>query len=255
MNVAGMRGPGRWHSALAGIALLGLTAATAPSAGAAGLPAAPAAAAAACAKAQGKFHVSGTHVIGKGGKVFIPYGITVPGLFLPRGYPGGTQKLDDMKIAATANSWCGNTVRLQISQAALVGPDPIKGFMGDIEHEVAAAELNHLVVVLNDQTENDNGASPAPTQATLEFWQKLAARYRNDPQVIFDVFNEPRLRTGTTCGSTADWHAWKFGKGSFTGMQELVTKVTGYEAPEYENLLWVEGPCFANSLSRVTSVK
>jgi Cellulase (glycosyl hydrolase family 5) len=256
MNVAGMRRPGRWHGALAGGALLGLAAAVAlaaPSAGAAGPPAARAAAAATCAKAQGPFHVKGTQVIGKGGKVFIPYGITVPGLFLPRGYPSGTQALDDKKIAATASSWCGNTVRLQISQAALVGPASVKGFMGDIEQEVATAEAHHLVVVLNDQTENDKGGSVAPTQATLTFWQKLAARYRNDPQVVFDVFNEPRLKTGKTCGSAADWHAWKFGKGSFIGMQELVTKVTGDEAPDYKNLLWVEGPCFANSLSRVTS--
>jgi hypothetical protein len=254
MNVAGMRRPRRWHGALAGTALLGLMAAItllSPAAGAARSHAPSAAPAAACARARGPFHVRGTQVIGKGGKVFIPYGITVPGLFHPRGYSAATKKLDYEKIAATANSWCANTVRLQISQAALVGPKPIAGFLKDIEGEVTKAESYHLVVVLNDQTESDPGDSPGPTDATVAFWKILTRVYHNDPQVIFDVFNEPRIKTGKVCGTAADWRIWQQGTGSFLGMQALVDDV--YNNGAKDTLLWVEGPCFANSLAKVTS--
>lgn len=246
----------RWHGVLAGAGLVGLAAAaalSAPAAGAAGLRGAPAAATLACRKAQGPFRVRGTRVIGKGGKAFIPYGITVPGLFHPRGYDAQRRRRDDMKIKAAADSWCGNTVRLQISQNELVGPGALKGFLGDIEHEVQTAESLRLVVVLNDQTETDPGNSPGPTQATLTFWRKLATRYHGDPQVIFDLFNEPRIKTGKVCGSTADWRAWQRGTGSFVGMRGLVKDVLADEGSRPQNLLWVEGPCFAGTLARVTS--
>lgn len=245
-----------WQGVLAGAGLVGLAAAaalSAPAAGVAGPRRAPAAATGACGKAQGPFHVKGTQVIGKGGKAFIPYGITVAGLFYPPGYSASTRKADLAKIAATATLWCANTVRLQISQAALVGPKPITGFMQDIEKEVSTAESYHLVVVLNDQTELDPGDPPLPTNATLTFWQRLADRYRKDPQVIFDVYNEPRIKVRGVCGSSAAWRAWQQGTGSFLGMQRLVTRVTQDEKPNYENLLWVEGPCYANSLSLVRS--
>jgi hypothetical protein len=88
----------------------------------AGVAAGPGTAAAAgltCATAQGPFHVAGTEVLGAGGRAYIPYGITVPGLANAafRNYT----VLDDAKINATAADWCANTVRLQVSQASLVG--------------------------------------------------------------------------------------------------------------------------------------
>src|SRR5215469_17307465 len=76
-------------------------------------------AAAGCRTARGPFHVSGTKVIGARGRVFVPYGITVPGLANSNYRP--FIQLDDAKIRATANAWCANTVRLQIGQANLVG--------------------------------------------------------------------------------------------------------------------------------------
>ena len=50
---------------------------------------------------------------------------------------------------------CANTVRLQLSQDNLLGPNGTgfdQSYMNAIESEVALAESYHLVV-LNDQTE------------------------------------------------------------------------------------------------------
>jgi hypothetical protein len=196
--------------------------------------------------------VDGTKVIGAHGRAFVPYGITVPGLanagyrpFIP---------LDDAKIRATADSWCANTVRLLIGQANLVGVSGrrfSKSFLRAVEGEVSVAEKSRLVVVLSAQTAN-LGNQPAPTQATVRFWKDLSRLYRHDPQVIFDLFNQPRASVKPRCGSTRDWRLWRAGgklrRHRYVGMQTLVRDVRAKGA---RNLIWVEGPCFANSLSRL----
>lgn len=209
---------------------------------------------AACRTARGPFHVKGTNVTGAHGRVFVPYGITVPGLanggyrpFIP---------LDDAKIRATARSWCANTVRLQIGQDNLVGASG-RGFsltfLRAVEGEVKVAEKSHLVVVLNAQTE-DVGNQLGPTKATVLFWKDLSRIYRRDPQVVFDLFNQPRITTQARCGDTQDWRIWhnggKVGGRTYVGMQTLVRDV---RADGARNLIWVEGPCFANSLNGLGS--
>jgi Cellulase (glycosyl hydrolase family 5) len=211
-------------------------------------------AASSCRSALGPFHVSGTKVIGAHGRVFVPYGITVPGLANSKYRP--FISLDDAKIRATATAWCANTVRLQIGQANLVGLNGkglSRSFLRTVEGEVNVAEKSHLVVVLNAQTENA-GNQPAPTRATVNFWKDLSRVYGRDPRVIFDLFNQPRISTQARCGNAQDWRLWhsggKFGGHRYVGMQALVRDV---RADGARNLIWVEGPCFANSLSKLGS--
>ena len=104
-----------------------------------------------CSKAVGPFTVHGTKVLAKNGSVFVSYGMTVSGL--QEGNWTGLVTEDLIKIAATANDWCANTIRIQVNQDLLVGPtattfDP--EYMAAIESEVSLAESYHLVVVLND---------------------------------------------------------------------------------------------------------
>lgn len=217
---------------------------------------APAVTRKACHKARGPFHVSGTRVIGAHGTTYIPYGITVPGLanadykpFVP---------LDEAKIKATAGGWCANTVRLQIAPNNLVGENGHvfnRAFLNAIESEVRTAEKAGLVVVLNAQTE-DVGDQPAPTQATANFWKDLSKVYPNDPQLIFDLFNQPRIFMQAACGDKADWSFWRrggrFSGHAYLGMQTLVNDVRRDGAKE---ILWVEGPCFSNSLAGLNGHK
>jgi endoglucanase len=212
--------------------------------------AAQARAASSCKHATGPFRVSGTRVLGAHGKVFVPYGITVTGLALAD-YKE-LLPLDHAKIKATAGFWCANTVRLQISQDTLVGPKGTtisNALLLAIAGEVKLALKNHLVVVLNAQTE-DVGDEPAPTKATAAFWRLLSQLYGHNPQVIFDLFNQPRIETQARCGLPADWSGWLTGEHFqgryYLGMQTLVNDV---RADGAKNLLWAEGPCYANSLA------
>jgi Cellulase (glycosyl hydrolase family 5) len=244
-------------SAVAAAAIGGATAADAAPAGVAA-PVGPAAAtgnatasfvATACGKAVGPFSVNGTRVLGAGDKPFVSYGITVPGLRGPDWASWVT--LDRVKIFATATAWCANTVRLQLNQDDLLGPNGTgfnQAYMTAIKAEVSLAEHYRLVVVLNDET---NFATPAeqnvqqgPTPGTETFWRDLAKVYGNDPQVIFDLFNEPRMYSAGM-SQAKEWHLWLDGgwyDGVYYpfGMARLAAYVRNTIGAR--NLFWIEGP-------------
>lgn len=204
----------------------------------------------ACHKARGPFKTRGSQVFQASGQPYIPYGITVPGL-AHSDYQANMAN-DRAQIIAAATTWCANTVRLQVSQHNLVGRgfSYSAPFMSAIKSEVSLAEHYHLVVVIVDQTEVV-GNQPGPTGETLAFWNDLTAVYGTDPQVVFDLFNEPRISTGNT---TLDWQLWQrggvFGGASYLGMQNVVNDLRSYGA---RNLIWVEGPYHASSLAKAAS--
>jgi hypothetical protein len=162
------------------------------------------------------------------------------------------------KIEATAQSWCANTVRLQLNQDNLVSPDGTglnRAYLTAIETEVTAAEQHHLVVVLNDNTEFGppavSRAQKGPTPATEVFWKDLAALYGHDPQVIFDLFNEPRAYSpGMSLAQL--WQLWHDG-GVFRGvsypfgMAQLAQYVRSTLGAQ--NLFWIEGPDISSSFA------
>ena len=211
---------------------------------------------AACGKVTGPFRVSGSLVFDASQKPFISYGITVPGLQGPdwTGYTG----MDLQKITATATEWCANTVRLQLDQDDLLGPDGTtvnQAYLAAVQAEVVLAEHDHLVVVLNDET--NLSPSPAqylergPTPATETFWKVLARLYGNDPQVIFDLFNEPRMYS-TGMSQAQEWQLWLDG-GLFQGVYYPfgMAQLAGYVRTTLRarNLFWIEGPNFSASFA------
>ncbi len=262
-------GRANWLGAVTGLAValaVGLAGATAPPAGATApasapwAPTAPKAAAGPCGTAAGPFIVQGTRVLGGDGKAFVSYGTTVPGLQFLDWRTFAQQDLD--KIEATAQSWCANTVRLQLNQDNLVSPDGTglnRSYLTAIEAEVTAAEQHHLVVVLNDNTEFGppavSRAQKGPTPATEVFWKDLAAVYGHDPQVIFDLFNEPRAYSpGMTMAQA--WRLWHDG-GVFRGVSypfglaqlaQYVRSTLGAQ-----NLFWIEGPDLSASFAGMVS--
>jgi hypothetical protein len=195
-------------------------------------------------------------VLGAGGKPFVSYGLTVSGLQGPDWANWVSQDLQE--ITATADGWCANTVRLQVNQDDLIGPDGTsfdRAYMTAIESEVSLAESDHLVVVLNDET---NIATPAeqavqmgPTPGTETFWQDMTKVYGSDPQMIFDLFNEPRMyHAGMPLAEM--WELWRDG-GSFDGvtypfgMAELAAYVRTTLGAH--NLFWIEGPRYSSTFA------
>jgi Cellulase (glycosyl hydrolase family 5) len=209
-----------------------------------------------CGKAVGPFTVHGTKVLAKNGSAFISYGMTVSGL--QEGNWTELIPLDLEKIAAIADNWCANTVRIQLNQDLLLGPDGTgfnTEYMAAIESEVSLAESYNLVVVLNDET---NFAPPAvrqyqadPTPGTEVFWRDMARVYGKDPQVMFDLFNEPRTSVPTTPEATV-WRLWLNG-GTFKGVHYVLgmAKLAAYVRYTVgaRNVFWIEGPRYSLSFA------
>lgn len=237
--------------ALATLLLVSLAITSASSASGATSPPGAAGATTICGTAQGPFKDDRTKVLAANGSTYIPYGITVPGL-AHADYQSYTAS-DDAAITATAQGWCSNTVRLQVAQDNLVGSDGStfsQPFMDAIRAEVSLAESYNLVVVINAQTQ-DVGHEAGPTHATHVFWNDIAGAYGTDPQVVFDLFNEPHVNAGSVA---ADWAAWQnggtFGGTYYLGMQTLLNYIRDDGAT---NLVWIEGPFTATTLARVKS--
>ncbi|HEY2263607.1 MAG TPA: cellulase family glycosylhydrolase, partial [Streptosporangiaceae bacterium] len=263
MGRARARGRLGWLGAVAALAMT-LAAGPGSPAGAA-VPAppgpdAPRPAAGSCGTASGPFTVQGTQVLAGNGQAFVSYGTTVPGLQFLDWRTFAQVDLD--KIEATAQSWCANTVRLQLNQDNLISPGGTglnRSYLTAIETEVTAAEQHHLVVVLNDNTEFGppaaSRAQKGPTPATEVFWKDLAAVYGHDPQVIFDLFNEPRTYS-PGMGLDQVWRLWHDG-GVFHGVSypfglaELARYVR--ETLHAQNLFWIEGPALSSTLAGMVS--
>ena len=217
------------------------------------------------------------------GRVFISYGTTVPGLSSPTFSSDPnfvTNVVDDKdipKINATHDTWCGNTVRLQVSQYNVTpdGSSCDAGFLSQaLDAEVKAAEDDGMAVVINDNTESDalSSVERDPTKSTFKFWTCVdqhketwsgGTAYGQDPQLIFDVFNEPRADACTGNGGHGpngpyDMNLWRNG-GTYTGCGQNGVQYQGMDAVVYhirqdgpQNLLWAEGPGTGNSLAGLT---
>jgi len=192
--------------------------------------------AAACQHERGPFHVNGTVVDGSTGR-YIPFGISLTGL--AHADYAARMAQDEAGIAAAADYWCANTVRLQIRQANLVSitGHVHRAFLTAVTTEVRFAEARGLVVVLNLQWQLDRASlvESMPTQRSKSFWSSLAFHFGTDPSVIFDIYNEPAQRA--PCG----WAFWRDGgmcRGTtYLGMQALAS----YVRARASNLFWIEG--------------
>ena len=208
----------------------------------------------ACRHNAGPFRRDRNMITGAGGQRYIPYGITVAGLGNPHWKINNLG--DDAEINAAAASWCANTVRLQIFQYGLMGPgkrgDRVNTkFLGLVEGEVSTALNDGLDVAINDQTEGSgNLALGMPTTQTEAFWKVMSGLYGHNPDVIFDLFNEPRRADYPTAAGT--WKFWKYGGDyhgyQFIGMNPLARYIRGLGA---RNLFWIEGPNTAGTLDEI----
>ncbi len=227
---------------------LGLVAAQAAGAGGASgartRTLASARAAGACHHEKGPFRVRGTVVTGSTGR-YIPYGINITGL-AHADYAAQLAQ-DEADITASADDWCANTVRFQVRQANLVSTTGhvSQAFLTAVTTEVHFAEALGLVVVLNLQWQLDQASlvESMPTRRSEAFWSSLASHFGRDPDVVFDIYNEPEQHAA--CG----WAFWRNG-GVCHGRHYLgIQALADYVRARASNLFWVEGIGAGSTLS------
>jgi hypothetical protein len=160
----------------------------------------------------------------------------------PTGIPAGD-------FATIRNTWGATAVRLPLDQDFwLSGASRYcSGYQATVRAAVAEIEANHMIAILDlhwsDQGNLNNRALEQqcmPDQNSQTFWQQVAAVYKNDPNVWFELYNEPNPPLTSTAAS--QWNTWENG-GSVTcaagykgapkvtfnavGMQQLVNTIRG----------------------------
>ena len=109
-----------------------------------------------------------------------------------------------------AIGWGANTIRFQVSQRGLDPLDALysEAYVNRIVDGVALARSHGLAVILSIQDQGPSGGNShaQPSEATIRDWQTLTARFNGDPNVMYEIFNEPQNKP------TPDgWSVWRDG--------------------------------------------
>jgi endoglucanase len=99
------------------------------------------------------------------------------------------------------NGWFSRAVRITVTKADSL--TPAAEFANNIDPLVQECVRKGLYAIVDLHFISDYGTGRnAVSQTTvMNFWNYVAPRYANTPNVIFELFNEPK--------GPADWNAWK----------------------------------------------
>ena len=165
--------------------------------------------------------------------------------------------------------WNANVVRLALNQDCWLNDSSNTVYSPNyatiVDDQVQGAISAGLDIILDLHWSDQGSYSEAATcfkaqncqqdmadAHSLTFWQQIAAKYASNPNVIFELYNEPHV--GGYMPQSADWTTWLNGGTSsgypVVGMQQLYTAVRAV-APN--NLIIVGGLAWAYDLSGVPS--
>ncbi len=157
--------------------------------------------------------VRGPRILGPGGRPFLVHGLDRPSLEWD---PHGVQlSLADFKRMA---SWGANAVRIPLNQDFWLSTScaHAPGYRSVVAEAVRWAHQTGIRIVILDLHASDRGADqtrsvycavkpgqqPMADRNSITFWRQVAAVYRNDPGVWFELYNEPH---------NVPWSVWLHG--------------------------------------------
>ncbi|CAM5618833.1 Endoglucanase CelA [Streptomyces alboniger] len=185
--------------------------------------------------------------------------------------------VDDASVRAIAD-WKADTVRIPLNEECWLGLSNIQpqyagaNYVNAVKDLVAKVRANGMTPMLElhwtygQYTGNSSGCSdvhascqkPMPDmQYTPSFWTSVANTFKDDPTVVFDLFNEPYPDRATST-TTQAWQCWRDGGTcpgigyQVAGMQDLVDAIRATGA---RNLILAGGIAYANDLSQWLAYK
>jgi hypothetical protein len=190
----------------------------------------------------------------------------------------GPNTLNDDSQLALMKGWKGvNSVDVGLNEDCWLGINGVPAAYGGanyinaIKHEVATAEADGIYPVLSlfwsapgSQAANGQAAMPDNDHSPA-FWQSVADTFKNDPNVIFRLKEEPYPHSDNN--DAAAWDCWKNGDVQYpvasaltpsssvshcsegyptVGMQSLINIIRGTGA---SNVIQVPGVAYASTLN------
>jgi hypothetical protein len=167
------------------------------------------------AKWPEELHVEGNQVLNKDGKPVWLQGLNVVGLeFLLK----GDHLMKSIEVGV--DEWKANIIRLPVKGDYWLGKSPEQtdggaGYRALVDAAITLAANRGAYVLL------DLHRFGAPKQEDADFWRSAAAKYKDHPAVLFDLFNEPH---GTT------WEIWR--NGGFVADKKKAADEDAFLTPE-----------------------
>ncbi len=181
-------------------------------------------------------HVQGTNIVDASGHTVILRGAQIESPFnnIKGWESNGNKKLASIfngKTFQEMKSWNMNVLRLPTSNW-IYAKYPSQ-YLSALDSVVQQANDAGLYVVL-DLHDDAKSGSPYGSNANLPktedvtYWQAIAAHYKNNPMVMYDVANEPQY---------PDWNTWANGGATIGGahvvsMQALVNAIRSQGAQQ-----------------------
>ena len=220
--------------------------------------------------------VSGHQLIdARTGKVWTPHGSSVPSLEYAC-VQGWTANIPDDSMS-TAAAWGMDVMRLPLNQDCWLGADGAPGrdagtqaaYQARVRSWVKMAHDAGMVVILDLHwsapagTLAQGGQWPMADAQSRTFWASVAAAFKDDPSVMFELFNEPyswgAYELSWECWSKGGCQmpngnetalsggTWDRSTYTVTGMADLVAAVRGAGA---DQVILLGGLDYASDLSK-----
>ncbi|MFA6285900.1 MAG: glycoside hydrolase family 5 protein [Opitutaceae bacterium] len=193
--------------------------------------------------------VSGNRLVTAAGATVWLQGVNVPSL---EWSAKGEYILRSVKVAI--DDWKANVIRLPVNDGFWFGRGKAPQTSNDpeayrlvVDNAIKLAAARGAYIVL------DLHRFHAPEDGAVEFWKDAAARYKNNPAVLFDLFNEPTGIPWAVWQKGGDFQVKQKGKTELltkhsTGMQALIDAVRSTGA---KNIVVAGGLGYAYDLSGV----
>jgi endoglucanase len=214
-------------------------------------------------------HVEGNHLVKNGSTVRL-LGVDHSGTeYACIGGYAFVEGPDDDTLTTAMKTWHVNAVRIPLNEDCWLGINGVKAAYSGQAYETAIKNYVALfhaydIFTVVDLHWNAPGTSQATTQEPMAdadhavaFWSSVAAAFKDDPDTIFDLYNEPYV-DATNAQTSDPWACWRDGctitqslgsvQGSWqsAGMQALLDAVRGAGAT---NVVMLGGLAYANDLT------
>ncbi|MHB1865293.1 MAG: cellulase family glycosylhydrolase [Candidatus Saccharimonadales bacterium] len=213
----------------------------------------------------GPYRVVGNQILAANNNRFIPYGFVLECMAVQapvnqlcqKGTNGATVS-GMAQVEAARNYWDATALRFQVSRCTLYSQSPYNSnYLNLVDTMVNETNKLGMVAIVTLQEEQcDSKTKPFPDATSVTFWNFMANHFKNNPNVFFDLFNEPRLQVGGSVTENDVWNIWQNGgyvnqppvNDTFVGMQTLVNDIRGLGA---NNIIIAESNNFDHDLTQI----
>lgn len=157
--------------------------------------------------------VKGNGLVSSDGKPVWLQGLSVDSMQ----WGGGENILRSVRVALS--DWKANCIRLAVTDERWFGRAKDQGAGAAEGYRTLVDKVAKLVAGRGSYLVLDLHGFGAPKATTVEFWKDAGARYKNNPAVLFELFNEPH---------GISWKIWRDG-GSLSGADNKVADVNPQE--------------------------